>query len=90
MTEQNNTTPMPMYFYNSHSKENVLKEVLKIFPSPPENNISATDDCALCEILGVNIKIIEGSPSNIKITRLDDLKMSAAILCENGDEKVMR
>lgn len=55
-----------------------------------QNNISATDDCALCENLGIGIKIIEGSPTNIKITRPDDLKMSAAILGEKGDVKVMR
>lgn len=43
-------------------------------------NISATDDTALVEGIGVKVKIIDGSNTNIKITTADDLIFADAIL----------
>ena len=79
MAEQNNTNPMPMYFYNSHSKENVLKEVLKIFPSPPENDISATVVCPLENIADMKnwVHSLDYDPfslSNLFLTRTHDIE----------------
>lgn len=54
-----------------------------------KSGIRATDDCALCEAIGIKIKIIEGSASNIKITTPDDLEVASGIL-NNGSDKKMR
>lgn len=40
----------------------------------------ATDDAQLVERLGESVKLVTGSPLNIKITTKDDLRMAAAIL----------
>ncbi len=53
-----------------------------------ENNISVTDDCSVCEAMGIEVKIIEGSPLNIKITTPDDLILAEGIL--NRGRKDMR
>ncbi len=77
--------------YSIQTPQGFRAEVIKkAHAVATQNNLSATDDCALCENLGIGIKIIEGSPTNIKITRPDDLKMSAAILGGREDEKAMR
>ncbi len=42
--------------------------------------IRATDDAALVERRGETVSIVEGSPLNIKITTVEDLRLAAAIL----------
>jgi len=42
--------------------------------------IEVTDDCLLVERLGVDIRAVEGSARNIKITREEDLVLGEAIL----------
>lgn len=54
------------------------------------NNVSVTDDCSLCENIGIKIKIIEGSSSNIKITTPDDLKLAEGIIKGGQGDKKMR
>lgn len=58
-------------------KTDVIKDAHK---AAKENGLSVTDDCALCEHMGIKIKIIEGSSSNIKITTPDDLPIAMGIL----------
>jgi len=41
-----------------------------------------TDDCALVESVGVKVKIVEGSPSNIKITVPTDIAIAEALIKE--------
>ncbi len=53
-----------------------------------ENSLSVTDDCSVCEAMGVDVKIVTGSPLNIKITTPDDLVLAEGIL--NREEKSMR
>lgn len=48
-----------------------------------QSGLSATDDASLLEHIGVDVKIIEGSRRNLKITNPDDLKL-ARILLKNG------
>ncbi len=43
----------------------------------------ATDDCALVERLGANIKITQGSYRNIKITTIEDIAIAECLLEEN-------
>lgn len=53
-----------------------------------DNSLSVTDDCSVCEAMGIDVKIIDGSPLNIKITTPDDLILAKAILAK--EEKSMR
>lgn len=45
-----------------------------------EKGIAATDDCALCEMNGVEIHTVPGDNLNIKITTPDDLILAEGIL----------
>lgn len=55
-----------------------------------ESGTEVTDDCALCENLGVEVKIIQGSASNIKITTPDDLDVAQGLLKNTERERKMR
>lgn len=56
--------------------------ILQAHQSALENNLTGTDDASLVERLGVKVKIIAGSPYNIKITTPADLILAQAI--QNG------
>ncbi|HWC30909.1 MAG TPA: 2-C-methyl-D-erythritol 4-phosphate cytidylyltransferase [Dehalococcoidia bacterium] len=43
-------------------------------------NINATDDAALIELLGEPVKLVMGSPDNIKLTLKSDLVLAEALL----------
>lgn len=47
--------------------------------------LSATDDTALAENMGIRVKIIDGSSTNIKITTKEDLIFANAILKNKGE-----
>lgn len=40
---------------------------------------TATDDAALCERLGIPVRIVEGEPTNLKVTRPEDLAVAEAM-----------
>ncbi len=44
-----------------------------------------TDDCAAVEAMGIPVRLTEGSPENIKITRPLDLTTAAAIVRSRGN-----
>jgi 2-C-methyl-D-erythritol 4-phosphate cytidylyltransferase len=44
------------------------------------NNLEVTDDAALIEQLGYPVSVVQGSSTNIKITRPEDLQLGEAIL----------
>lgn len=46
------------------------------------NNIEATDDTALAEILGYKVAIAKGSYKNIKITTVEDILIAEGLLSE--------
>ena len=48
------------------------------------NGFVATDDAALVERLGHRVRIVEGSPRNIKITTREDLVVAEALMKSNG------
>lgn len=54
--------------------------IKKAYELACRDNFYATDDAALVERIGGTVKVIEGSPSNIKITTPDDLEMVGYIL----------
>ena len=45
-----------------------------------QHGLSATDDASLLEQIGIDVKIIEGSRRNLKITNPDDLKLARILL----------
>ena len=51
------------------------------------NNLSATDDAALLEILGKRTKIIKSDAENIKITKPFDLIVAEAIIKTHNDKQ---
>lgn len=52
-----------------------------------ERNINATDDCALAEHMGIQIKITEGSYNNIKLTTPEDMAVAENIITGRKNEK---
>lgn len=67
--------------YAIHTPQVFTKNVIEqIYKNAYEQNISATDDCALAEIMDVKIKMVEDSYENIKITTQDDLVIAEQIL----------
>ena len=57
-----------------------FRVIQKAYELAYRDNIYATDDAALVERMGGRVKVIEGSPSNIKITTPDDLEMVEYLL----------
>lgn len=43
------------------------------------HGVRATDDAALCEVLGETVVVVEGSPENLKVTHAADLAVAEAI-----------
>ena len=43
-----------------------------------------TDEAAVLEALGIGVKLIESTPTNIKITRTEDLQLAETILEKMG------
>jgi 2-C-methyl-D-erythritol 4-phosphate cytidylyltransferase len=54
--------------------------LLEAHQSAEENNLEVTDDAALIEQLGYPVSVVQGSSTNIKITRPEDLQLGEAIL----------
>jgi 2-C-methyl-D-erythritol 4-phosphate cytidylyltransferase len=47
-----------------------------------DDGVGADDDCALVERLGGRVLTVPGDPANIKVTRLEDLRLVEAALLE--------
>jgi 2-C-methyl-D-erythritol 4-phosphate cytidylyltransferase len=54
--------------------------IIKAHEKAWQDGYIGTDDALLVERLGVSVKIINGSKSNIKITNREDLKLARALL----------
>lgn len=57
--------------------------IIKAHQRAKEENYYGTDDSMLMEYFGYNVKVVEGSYNNIKITTPEDLKIGEEILKEN-------
>ena len=57
-------------------KMEILKKALK---NAKENSILATDEAQLVEMVGGQIAVVEGSPTNIKITTREDWELAEVI-----------
>lgn len=47
-----------------------------------QSDARPTDDCAVVEALGERIKVVKGSPDNIKITYPEDLKLAETLISD--------
>lgn len=57
--------------------------IMKAHEKAKDDKYYGTDDSMLIEYLGYNVKVVEGSYDNIKITTPEDLKVAEEILREN-------
>lgn len=57
--------------------------IIKAHEKAKYDKYYGTDDSMLMEYLGYNVKVVEGSYNNIKITTPEDLKIAEEILKEN-------
>ena len=57
--------------------------ILKAYQRAADDNIMATDDSSLVERIGYPVQVIEGSYSNIKITKPSDLNLAEFYLKQN-------
>jgi len=60
--------------------------IRKAYENADENGMTATDDCALVEKLGVLVSVVCGASSNIKITTQDDVYIARGIIEGIGEE----
>ena len=60
-----------------HSPRRTLTEAYR---QASEDGVVATDDAALVERLGGVVTMVEGSPHNIKVTRVEDLALAELLL----------
>lgn len=57
--------------------------IMKAYEKASKDGYYGTDDSMLMEYLGYNVKVVEGSYNNIKITTPEDLKIAEEILRES-------
>lgn len=57
--------------------------IMEAYEKSKKEQYYGTDDSMLMEYLGYNVKVVEGSYNNIKITTPEDLKIAEEILKEN-------
>ncbi len=58
--------------------------LFEAFRKADEDGFSATDESALVERLGIEVRVVEGSYENIKITTKEDLNIAECILRARG------
>jgi 2-C-methyl-D-erythritol 4-phosphate cytidylyltransferase len=56
--------------------------LMSAYEQPDDVLLAATDDSSLVEMRGGKVKVVEGSPENIKITERSDLRRAESILAE--------
>ncbi len=68
----------------------VFRRELLLEAFAKRDNSEATDEAQLVERIGQTIRVVEGSPMNVKITTLEDFKMAEALLGALPKEKQLR
>jgi 2-C-methyl-D-erythritol 4-phosphate cytidylyltransferase len=76
-------TPDRRLLWRAQTPQVFRWEVLtKAYGQPDEVLLAATDDASLVENMGGRVKVVLGSPDNLKITDRDDLRYAEHILAE--------
>lgn len=69
--------------YTIQTPQVIRKDVLTLgFALAQENDLTVTDDVSLAELTGHPVKLVIGSPENIKITTPEDLALAESLFDE--------
>ena len=80
------STPVREDFYAVQTPQGFrYKELVQCYEHAAANNITATDDTALAEQLGIEVFLAKGSYSNIKITTPEDIAVAYEIIRSRGE-----
>lgn len=73
-------TPDRSRFWQAQTPQGFPREViLAAHLRAREEGVRATDDAALCERYGITVRVVEGAPENLKVTRPADLEVAEAL-----------
>jgi 2-C-methyl-D-erythritol 4-phosphate cytidylyltransferase len=73
-------TPDRRAFWHAQTPQGFPAELLRQALERADLHASATDDAALVEAMGGSVRVVEGSPWNLKVTRPEDLPVAEALL----------
>ena len=80
------STPVREDFYAVQTPQGFrYRELVQCYEHAAANNITATDDTALAEELGIEVFLAKGSYSNIKITTPEDIAVAYEIIRSRGE-----
>lgn len=80
------STPVREDFYAVQTPQGFrYKELVQCYEHAAANNITATDDTALAEEIGIEVFLAKGSYSNIKITTPEDIAVAYEIIRSRGE-----
>jgi 2-C-methyl-D-erythritol 4-phosphate cytidylyltransferase len=63
------------------ARRELLEEALR---AAREAGREGTDEAALLEAIGVRVRLVQGDPVNLKVTRAEDLALAEAYLARAG------
>ncbi|MGD8319372.1 MAG: 2-C-methyl-D-erythritol 4-phosphate cytidylyltransferase [Gemmatimonadota bacterium] len=77
------STPDRAALWHAHTPQVFPAEALRrAYAAPPEALARATDDAVLAASVGVRVRMVDGGPTNLKVTRHGDLALAEAVLAE--------
>ena len=80
------STPVREDYYAVQTPQGFrYKELLQCYEHAAAEHITATDDTALAEALGIKVFLAKGSYSNIKITTPEDIAVAYEIIRTRGE-----
>ena len=80
------STPVREDYYAVQTPQGFrYKELLQCYEHAAANHITATDDTALAEAIGIEVFLAKGSYSNIKITTPEDIAVAYEIIRTRGE-----
>ena len=56
-----------------------LSDILSAYEAADSDGYMGTDDASVAEFAGINVSIVQGSPSNMKITYQEDISMTTRV-----------
>lgn len=77
-------TPDRDRVWHAQTPQGFPAEVLRAALADPELRSRATDDASLVEAAGTPVRMVEGSPENLKVTRPGDLPMAEFLLARRS------
>jgi 2-C-methyl-D-erythritol 4-phosphate cytidylyltransferase len=79
-------TPDRNLFWHAHTPQAFPSDILReAYRRAREGGFPATDDAALVEAAGGEVRMVRGNPENLKVTRPEDIPVAEAILEGRSD-----